>query len=292
MDLLRQVSLNHATLNAEGWDLLEKELDLPIQLAPMSPNPISATTIPLYGANKPATPATNTRSSNYRDNIDIDGRLSDTSTPDTKGVLDAAATNTRSGNYRDNTDIDGGLSDTSTPDTKGVLDAAAADNEAGPQLTSIMVEQRIKKLKSSRKAKETDKKRKATNVDTVGMATKSVKKSSTDNAPNTKVTSTKTSKSMSDDNVTNPPPSKVVAPKIQMMGTMAPSHLAAFPAQQDENSNIQVDIPQADNSITANVASARTEAFEHYMIESFPDLTWTAEKLDSRLELGALWSYG
>ena len=50
------------------------------------------------------------------------------------------------------------MSDTSTPDTKGVLDAAAAaaaDNEAGPQLTSIMVEQkRIKKLKSSRKAKE------------------------------------------------------------------------------------------------------------------------------------------
>ena len=266
MDLLRQVGLNHATLNAEGWDLIEKELDLPIQLAPMTPNPFSATTFPLYGAKKPATPATNTRSSsNSHDNTD--GRMSETSTPDTKGVLDAAA--------------------------------AAADNEAGPQLTSIMVEQkRIKKLKSSRKAKEkadreqTDKKRKATNVDTVGMATKSVKKSSTDNAPNTKVTSTKTSKSTSDDNVTNPPPSKVVAPKIQMMGTMAPSHLASFPAQQDENTNIQVDIPQADNSITANVASARTEAFEHYMIESFPDLTWTAEKLDSRLELGALWSYG
>ena len=147
------------------------------------------------------------------------------------------------------------------------------------------------------------------NVDTVGTATKSFKKSSTKNPPATEVTSTKPSKndvsnnttapgtntskkSTSDDNVTNPPPSKVVAPKIQMMGTMAHSHLAAFPAQQDENTNIQVDIPQADNSITANVASARTEAFEHYMIESFPDLTWTAEKLDSRLELGALWSYG
>eukprot|EP00956_Cyclotella_meneghiniana_P040018 scaffold184897_cov122-Cyclotella_meneghiniana.AAC.1 len=210
------------------------------------------------------------------------------------------------------------MSETSTPDTKTVLDAAAAaaDNEAGPQLTSIMVQQkRIKKLKSSRKAKEkadreqTDKKRKSMSVDTVGTATKSFKISSTDNAPDTKVTSTKTSKndvsnntpapgtnssmkSTSDDNVTNPLPSKVVEPKIQMMGTMAPSHLAAFPVQQAEKTNIQVDIPQADNSITTNVASARTEAFEHYMIESFPDLTWTADKLDSRLELGALWSYG
>eukprot|EP00956_Cyclotella_meneghiniana_P028117 scaffold64846_cov33-Cyclotella_meneghiniana.AAC.1 len=77
-----------------------------------------------------------------------------------------------------------------------------------------------------------------------------------------------------------------------MMGTLAPSHLAAFPEQLSDKTDIQADIPQADNSITTNVASARTEAFEHYMIESFPDLTWTAEKLDSRLELGALWSFG
>ena len=80
----------------------------------MIPNPISATTFPKYEAKKSPTPATNTCSSNTH-------------------IQD--------------------LSDTSTPDTNSVLDAAGEEDI--PQITSAMVQhQRIKKLKSTRKAKE------------------------------------------------------------------------------------------------------------------------------------------